>query len=220
MQTQELNMQRKQVDKTHYRFSKYVHKRRWMSMWHQLDEVLSLEPDSVLEVGPGPGVFKAMASAFGVKVETLDLDPDLNPDYVASATDMPFRDGSFDVVCAFQMLEHLPFEQSRAAFREMARVSRSAVVISLPDAATRCPVSIYVPKLGPVHFSIPVPRLRLRPHKFNGQHHWEINRAGYPLQHVRQALIDHAPVTLKRSFRVKEYPYHRFFVFTKSKQVS
>lgn len=65
-------LMQKQVDKSHYEFGRYVTKQRWASMWHQLDEVMKLRPERVLEVGPGPGVFKAMAGLFGVHVETLE----------------------------------------------------------------------------------------------------------------------------------------------------
>ena len=205
----------KQVDKAHYEFGKYVHKRRWASMWHQLDEVIKLKAERVLEVGPGPGLFKAMARAMGVHVETLDLDPGLQPDHVASVFEMPFEDGGFDVVCAFQMLEHLPFEQSLEAFKEMARVADKAVVISLPDAATRWSVSIHVPKIGTLTFSIPWPRLGTPQHTFDGEHYWEINKAGYPLKRVTDALLNAGPVQLTRTFRVPDHPSHRFFIFRK-----
>ena len=205
----------KQVDKSHYEFGKYITKRRWASVWHQLDEVIKLDPERVLEVGLGPGLFKAAAGAFGVHVETLDLDPELVPDHVASVFEMPFEDGGFDVVCAFQMLEHLPFEQSLEAFQEMARVAAKAVVISLPDAATRWPVSIHLPRIGVVTFSIPKPRLAAPQHTFDGEHYWEINKAGYPLKRVTDALLNAGPVQLTRSFRVPDHPYHRFFIFRK-----
>lgn len=206
-------MQRKQVHKTHYRFSKYVHKRRWMSMWHQLDEVVSLEPDTVLEVGPGPGLFKAMASAFGVTVETLDLDPELNPDHVGSATNMPFDDNSYDLVCAFQMLEHLPFEESRKAFREMVRVAKDKVIISLPDAKVKWPCSFHLPRIGTCYIHIPKPSIGLKRHRFDGEHYWEINKAGHRLKDVVQALQSAGDARLLKTYRVPDYPYHRFFVF-------
>lgn len=206
---------KKQVDKSHYEFGRYVRKQRLASMWHQLDEVIKLNPARVLEVGPGPGLFKAMAGSLGIQVETLDIDHELQPDHVASVLDIPFEDGAFDVVCAFQMLEHLPFEQSLVAFREMTRVAKNAVVVSLPDAATRWPISIHVPKIGAVQFSIPTPRLRPRRHKFDGEHYWEINKAGYSLRQVTATLKEQARVSLVRTFRVHEDPYHRFFVFLK-----
>lgn len=206
-------MNTKQVDKTHYEFNKYIHKRRWASMWHQLDEVLALQPETVLEIGPGPGVFKALMSLFGPKVETLDIDPELKPDHVAQGDDMPFEDNAFDVVCAFQMLEHVPYEKSIKIFEEMARVSRIGVVISLPDAATRWPIGFHVPRSGMKWFSIPKPKLKAPINKFNGEHYWEINKSGYPLNKILDDLEYSSSLIIKKTYRVNENPYHRFFVY-------
>ncbi|WP_440997949.1 class I SAM-dependent methyltransferase [Arhodomonas sp. SL1] len=207
-------MHSKQVDKTHYEFARYLGKKRWLSVWHQLDEVLALEPERVLEIGPGPGVFKAVASVFGVSVETLDLDPELGPDHVASATELPFGDDHYDVVCAFQMLEHLPFEESRKAFSEMSRVARRGVVISLPDAKRVWRYVFHVPKLGEQQLHVPRPSKGPREHEFDGEHYWEINKAGYDLITVIAALKEAGGVALDRSYRVEEFPYHRFLVFS------
>jgi len=206
----------KQVAKEHYEFGKYVTKQRWASVWHQLDEITRLTPNNVLEIGPGPGIFKAAARSLGYCVETLDIDPDLKPDHVASVFAMPFDDRSFDVVCAFQMLEHLPFERSLQAFKEMVRVSGKAIVISLPDAATRWPFTGYIPKFGLVSFSIPRPRIRPKKHVFDGEHYWEINKADYPLSRIIKSLTQDLPITLVRTYRVPENPYHRFFVYSKN----
>lgn len=207
-------MQR-QVDRSHYEFRKYVHKPRWASMWHQLDEVIRLEPNRVLEIGPGPGLFKVTALALGVAVETLDIDPNLEPDHIASVFTMPFEDSAYDVVCAFQVLEHLPFEKSKMAFSEMARVAKKAIVISLPDAATRWPVSIHIPMIGLIDFLIPKPRLVAPQHVFDGEHYWEINKKGYSLEKIINEFSSSAPLKLEKTYRVTENPYHRFFVFIK-----
>lgn len=206
----------KQVDKAHYDFQRYMDKRRWCSLWHQIDEVIKVAPDNVLEIGPGPGIFKAAMVALGWKVQTLDVDPDVAPDHVASVFSMPFRSNDFSVVCAFQMLEHLPFEQSIEAFCEMVRVAKEYIIISLPDSATRWPMSIYIPRLGDVRFSIPKPRFRAPSHKFDGEHYWEISKEGYSLQRILYSFCENAPVSLIRTYRVAENPYHRFLVFRKS----
>lgn len=203
----------KQVDKEHYEFSRYIHKRRWASMWHQIDEVLALQPNSVLEIGPGPGVFQAVASGLGVSVETLDLDPDLNPDYLAPADAMPFADNSFDVLCAFQMLEHVPYDQALNIFREMARIARKGVVISLPDSARRLPIAVHIPWIGLRWFSLPKPRFSRKEHRFNGEHYWELNKVGYSTARVSADLVEYGGVRLERTFRVGEFPYHRFLCF-------
>jgi len=188
-------------------------------MWHQLDEVLSLSPQSVLEIGPGPGIFKAVATSLGVNVETVDLDPELNPDYVSSATELPFPDNHYDCVCAFQMLEHLPYNQSILAFKEMVRVAKKHIIISLPDAKRVWPYSFYIPKIGEKFFHIPKPRLLQKKHLFDGEHYWEINKKGYPLKKIFIDLKKNN-VTLLKTYRVNEFSYHRFFVFQKAKQLT
>lgn len=209
-------MHTKQVDKKHYQFKDYLDKQRWMSLWHQLDEILALAPRRVIEIGPGPGLLKAMASALGIVVETLDIDPELNPDHLGSAINLPFHDDTYDVACAFQMLEHLPFKDSLKAFGEITRVARDKVIISLPDAKILWRQTINIPGIGEQFFWIPRPRWALKKHRFDGQHFWEINKAGYELPQVIEALETAGNAKLEKTYRVDQNPYHRFFVFTKN----
>lgn len=201
----------KQVDRVHYEFARYMGKDRWNSVWHQLDEVSRLAPASVLEIGPGPGLFKVVARQFGLRVETLDLDSDLQPDHLGSATALPFADGAYDLVCAFQMLEHMPYEQTLKAFEEMVRVARRNVVISLPDAAKAWRYHVHLPRIGTFEWLWTKPFQRSRPHVFDGEHHWEINKRGYELARVISDLS--ARCKLTKTYRVQELAYHRFFVF-------
>jgi predicted SAM-dependent methyltransferase len=209
----EVRMLNKQVDKQHYDFLRYVSKPRWNSVWHQIDEVLKLKPNRVLEIGPGPGIFKNIMQLCGVTVKTLDLDPELNPDYLGSATAIPFADRSFDVVCAFQMLEHLSYENSLLAFEEILRVSSKHVVISLPDSRPVWRILVHVPKLGRIAWLLPRPFSFPRRHSFDGEHYWEINKRDYALSKVISELSRKA--VLRHSYRVFENPKHRFFVFEK-----
>lgn len=209
-----MNIQ-KQVDKSHYNFASYMDRRRWASVWHQLDEVIAQKPDSVLEIGPGSGIFKNAATTFGLSVETLDIDPELNPDYVASATAIPLADRSVDVACAFQVLEHMPFEVSLQALKELCRVARKAVVISLPDVETSWASTLAIPKLGTFRFVLPRPRFKPQPHQFDGEHYWEISKQGYARERVIYEIGKVAPECALRTYRVHENQYHRFFVIEK-----
>lgn len=201
----------KQVDRAHYDFGRYLDRARWASVWHQLDEVLRLDPGSVLEIGPGPGVFKAVATALGLPVLTLDPDPDLRPDIVGSALGLPLADDAVDVACAFQVLEHLPYSDALAAFGELVRVARRHVVISLPDAKPLWRYRIHIPRVGEREVCVPRPFHTPRVHHFNGEHHWELNVRGYP---VAKVCADFGRLAhLARSFRAPENPYHHFFVF-------
>ena len=207
---------KKQVAKSHYSFRKYVTKGRWASIWHQLDEVITTDPDNILEIGPGAGLFKAVGCALGLDIQTLDIDPELNPDHIASVFALPFNDKQFDVVCAFQMLEHLPFDQSIDAFREMVRVSSRYIIISLPDARIRWSYSIYLPLLGAVQFSLPKFWKRAEKHRFDGEHYWEIGKLGFTTTNVASSFCNDVSVSLMKDFRPHDNTYHHFFVFKKS----
>jgi len=202
----------KQVDISHYNFEEYMYKGRWISIWHQMDEVIKLKAKRVLEIGPGPGIFKLTLNQFNIRVETVDIDPELKPDYVASVTALPMENNKYDCVCAFQILEHLPYQDSLEAFREMVRVSNNNIIISLPD--TKRIWRYRIPILKDIVFQLPLVLERQKVHKFDGQHYWEINRKGYSLKRV---ITDFKAcnVQLISSYRVKENPYHRFFIFHK-----
>jgi SAM-dependent methyltransferase len=124
-----------QVPPEHYWSRAYNSKERICSFWHQVDEVLGLGGGRVLEVGPGNGLVTEWLRRAGCDVVTLDHDPQLQPDVVGSVTAVPLPDDDVDVALAGQVLEHLPWDDARAALGEMARVARVGVVVSLPDAS-------------------------------------------------------------------------------------
>ena len=115
------------------------------------------------------------------------------------------------LVCAFQLLEHLPYETALQAFAEMVRVSRWHVVISLPDARPVWPYRLHIPKFGTRSLLFPRSILKQLDHVFDGEHYWEINKKGYDLARVVRDLNRLFP--LIKTYRVFENPYHRFFVF-------
>ncbi|HEY4500934.1 MAG TPA: class I SAM-dependent methyltransferase [Candidatus Paceibacterota bacterium] len=122
-----------QVCKSHYDFSKYAFEGRFVSYYWQLKETLALSPQSILEVGVGDRVFGSFIKQnTNVSYTSVDVAKDLNPDVVGSVLELPFVDKSFDVTCAFEVLEHLPFEDFDKAVSELCRVARTHVVISIP----------------------------------------------------------------------------------------
>jgi SAM-dependent methyltransferase len=206
-------LMKKQVNISHYSFSEYMDKKRWTSVWHQLDEIISAGPSSVLEIGPGVGLFKAAAAVYGLHVETFDIDPDLKPDHLGSVFEMAFGDGEFDAVCAFQMLEHLEYENVLRAVKEMGRVAKSHLILSVPEATKRYPLHVTVPKVGMVTLQIPYPHLRPIANAFDGQHYWELGRRGYPVDRIATDFARVSQMKLERQYLVPEHPRHRFFVF-------
>ena len=80
-----------------------------------------------LDVATGGGHVARRLREEGAKVVTLDPSPGMQADVVARAEDIPFADGSFDVVVSRIAPHH--FADVRAAVAEMARVSNRLVVI-------------------------------------------------------------------------------------------
>lgn len=119
----------------HYRTETYLCRERFLGLREQLLACTRDAGDSVLEIGPGPGLLTALLSRLGVNVTTLDTDDRLLPDIVGGVTAMPCASKSFDTVCAFQVLEHLTWESLVPALSEMRRTARKRVIFSVPDHA-------------------------------------------------------------------------------------
>ena len=203
-----------QVDKSHYAFSRYAFEGRFVSYYRQLKEVLALNPKSVLEVGAGDRVFgNFIKDNTDVSYTCVDVADDLHPDVVGSVLALPFAGKSYDVVCAFEVLEHLPFERFDKALSELARVARMYVAISVPHFGPMLSLSLKIPFLPLLRFAVKIPFPRR--HAFNGQHYWELGKRGYPVSLVRKRLAEHGRIV--RDFVPFGSPYHHFFVVEVSK---
>ena len=100
------------------------------------------------------------------------------------------------------------------ALLEIYRVSSSHVILSLPDANPVYRVYIQVPKLGSFKKLIRIPRLKKTVYHFDGQHYWEIGKAGYSLTTIVN-LIQKVGFRIEKTYRVFEVPYHRFFILNR-----
>jgi SAM-dependent methyltransferase len=81
----------------------------------------------VLDVATGGGHVARRLREEGCTVVTVDPAPGMQPDIVAPAEQLPFEDGSFDVVACRIAAHH--FQDIRRAVGEMARVTQKLVVI-------------------------------------------------------------------------------------------
>jgi SAM-dependent methyltransferase len=81
----------------------------------------------VLDVATGGGHVARRLREDGAEVVTTDASPGMQPDVVCRAEDLPFADGSFDVVVSRIAAHH--FDDIGKAIGEMARVSNRVVVV-------------------------------------------------------------------------------------------
>ncbi len=106
------------------------------------DRITALQPGSFLDAGCGEGFVTELLrtrlpettlSGFDFNPAAVRLATAKNPAVsfvTASIYDLPYPDASFDAVGCFEVLEHQA--DPTPALRELARVSRRAVVLSVP----------------------------------------------------------------------------------------
>jgi ubiquinone/menaquinone biosynthesis C-methylase UbiE len=202
--------EQKQVEKQHY-FDNYDNKKRWISYYNQIKEVLRVEPDSVLEIGKGNGTVSTYLSEIrGIEITTLDIDPELNPDVIGSVEDIPFSEDSFDTLLCAEVLEHLPFQVFEECLEEMRRVAQSSVVLTLPHAGFNISFSAkLIPFVERKGINVKIPITRLMEHEFDGEHYWEVGKKGYSLDKIRKIISIFFEI--ERTYCDYRDPYHRLF---------
>ena len=193
----------------------YINHARWESFWVQIEEILRTNPKNALEIGKGSGVVSFVLQNQGIDVTTLDVDKRVSPDVVGDVRQLPFRDKSFDTVLCCQVLEHLPFSDFEQSLKELRRVARDYVVISLPE-----PFSTYfylatkfIPFIPKKSFVFKV--IRFVRSKVDSVHKWEIGWPGTSLNQVDQA-IKTCGFKIERTFCPAENLYHRFYILKKN----
>ncbi len=117
----------------YYVFGKNSGLDRFSSYHYQLREIFEAKPKSVLEIGVGDKVIGSyLKNNTDITYTSADYSDKLGPDIVADVRHLPCADNSFDVVCAFEVLEHIPFQDFELAVKELLRVSKHRVLISMP----------------------------------------------------------------------------------------
>jgi SAM-dependent methyltransferase len=83
--------------------------------------------ETALDVATGGGHVARRLREAGLEVVSSDPAPGMRPDVICRAEDLPFADGSFDLVVTRIAPHH--FDDVSAAVAEMARVARRLVVV-------------------------------------------------------------------------------------------
>ncbi len=212
-------MTKKQVEANYYYTKKYASRERFISYQTQIDLIQNSGCRSVLFIGVGDRIVSDYFDRDPkVEITTVDIDPDLKPDLVADVTRLPFKEDQFDCVCAFEVLEHIPFEDFSKALSELGRVSKENVIISIPHRRSGVELVFKFPYIRSLIKRELVDLKILFPIKFPGfavsrQHHWEIDRSQFPLRKIRSII--------NKNFEIKKELtpaldfYRRFFVLDK-----
>ncbi|MDR0811035.1 MAG: class I SAM-dependent methyltransferase, partial [Paludibacter sp.] len=129
-------------------FKSYVSVQRWSSYWHQITEILDLQPATVLIIGCEDGIVGKFVGQYGINVSTFDLNPTLQPDYVGDVREIDkiLNGKRFDVIVCCQVLEHIPYEHFEDILQKFSKLAKN-VIISLPYAYSIYSITLNIPKL-------------------------------------------------------------------------
>jgi len=195
----------------HYASTAYLDPARLASIGYQLRYINENFPRSrVLEIGVGTGLTVDLMRRIGCEVTTLDVDAKLNPDIFSSVTEIPVEDGAFEVFTCCQVLEHLPWEDSQNALRELRRVTTKGGVVSVPTVRPRLGIRIYPVTRNKRTLMLPGLWPRSRTLHVPDEHHWELG-IGVSLRQFRAALAESGFVVTSERQPI-ENPFHHFFV--------
>ncbi len=106
---------------------------RLLSYRYQLVYATRAAHASVLVIGKGDGLVPGFLRSLGANVLTADINRTLRPDIISDVRQLSLVDAAVDMSMCCQVLEHLPFDQFRAALTELRRVTRLHLILSLPD---------------------------------------------------------------------------------------
>lgn len=202
-----------QVDSSLYSTSNYCNPGRFATYAYQIKEILDSGAKSILEIGPGNGVVTHVLRQAGLHVDTVDHDPALKPDFVASVLKLPFAPNSYEAVSCCQVLEHLPWEHFRPAVQEIVKIAKSIIILSLPHVVPqRYFIEYKLPKLKQRLLAIDMP-VKNVPIAFNGEHYWEIGKGVTEKDII--LTFETLKLRIDQSYRVPEKRYAHFFCLSK-----
>lgn len=199
------------MNNINYSFKKYVYPERWVSYWHQIDEVLKLTPKNLLIIGSGDAMVGEVLKKYIKQVKTFDIESELEPNIIGSVDDIALPNNSFDVVLCCAVLEHLPFEKFEKCLKEIKRIAKKDVVLSLPHFGPPIKFSFKIPFIKEIKIAFKVPYFIK--HKPN-EHCWEIGKRGYSSRKIRQVIKKY--FRIKKEFIPFENQYHHFYVLEKN----
>ncbi len=200
-----------------YKHTNYDDLGRFISYYQQVKFITDLNPDNVLEIGIGNKMLVNYLKEHNLPIQTCDIDKNLDPDFLGDIRDLPVESESFEVVCAFQILEHIPFDEVGKALDELSRVSKKYVIISVPYTAIhfeliiRSTITYRLFKKHKISLFFALEKFS-RFWEYNGQHYWEMGKRNYPRKKVRDLLK--SKFRIIREKRI-DLGYQYFFILQK-----
>lgn len=211
----------KQVESNYYFKDKYLTLERFISYFYQIKTIRqNLEKGRILFIGPGDKVVSEYLKKSGnYQIVTFDIDADLEPDVVGDVRYLPFSKDEFDLVVAFEVLEHIEYRFFENILDDMKKISKKKVLISVPYRLTSFEFIFKFPGIRSLlhrdylklAFDIP---LKFPGFAISTQHYWEIDNDEFPIERIRESL--ETSFEIEKEDRPVLDRYHVFFTLKES----
>ncbi len=213
---------------------KSINKGKFLSKEHsesylcQMQTIRSLHDiQNILEVGPGEGFCARNLRELGYQYDTLDFEDahetTIKADFRSlDPSTIPQR---YDLTCAFQVLEHFPYDEFTKHLGSLSELSNKYVFISLPYSCRGFSISLNLhsgQRMGQTrrfdfYIRTNLPNRKVRP-EFKEEfpwavHYWEIGRKGFGLNKVL-GDIESCGLKIERRFHSPN-PFHYFILCRK-----
>ncbi|EKE16388.1 MAG: methyltransferase type 11 [uncultured bacterium] len=206
-----------QVDRSHY-FTQYDNIERFISYYYQITSITKTNPENILEIGVGNKTVSNYLKEAGYTIITCDFDKELKPDIVADIKNLPLKNNSFDTVVACEILEHLPFSEFESTIKELRRVTRRTLIISLPYSCAylennlKINIPFFQKKLN---FSIKIPYffIKIKLNNKNKEHYWELGSKDCSKSTIRNIIKKY--FNISSEFHPPFNSNHYFFILNK-----
>jgi hypothetical protein len=201
-----------QCEASKYYEAGYLTPQRFSSIGFQYRACLSFDALTYIDIGSGNNILAYILSKNRKRVFTIDHNPGIKAEIVSLLPYLPIADKAVDVSLCFQVLEHLPFSLFETSLREMKRVSRRGLIISLPEQANYVPKKVSLKRKIKNLLGFQKRCNDYPPGSRDKEHFWEL---GIDLEY--STIIDiasHNGLYLMEHFVNPYFTYHHFFLFS------
>lgn len=198
----------------------------WLRHFFVIRELVDGGAGDVLEIGTGDGVVRRSTEPMVGSFKVLDINPNLEPDYLADIRTGDERlVGQFDTIVITEVMEHLPFADMPATLRNLFVWLRPGgrVIVSLPHRKSS--LALITPKQrlrtirfpnGSISLSEFYNRFVRRRIWIDPNHLWEIGDGHVARSDVESRFVQAGFIQRKR----RALPYSDFWVLAKPTEPS
>ncbi|MEA3492573.1 MAG: methyltransferase domain-containing protein [Campylobacterota bacterium] len=150
----------------------------WKLYWQQqkLMQTYLRPKDTILEIGVGTSFTANYLKSKGFDVLTFDIDKAKQPDIVGNIVEHNWQDSQYSHILAFEVFEHIPFEEFKKSLIKLKKVCKKNIFISLPlNEKLLFEFEFKIPKFKKNHLRFPIAKNKIT----TLNHFWEIGYEKY-----------------------------------------